>query len=307
MRFSAIAAAALALAPEAVSAAGTLGFSLGTKKTDGSCKAQSDYEADYEAIFKASGSKLVRGYSASDCNAAQYMLPAAKAKGFKVVLGVWPDVEESLNADKAALSQYATDEYKDQLYAVTVGSETLYRGNFTGDELLDKINDVRTVLPKGVKVGTADSWNKWADGTGDAVIQGGVDLILCNAFAYWQAQPIDNSTSTYFDDMSRAIEHIQSVAGGNSNGPEIWNGETGWPGDGGSDYGPAKAGTDNAKTYYQEAVCGILKWGVNAFYFEAFDETWKPDSVGDDGSAADEKHWGALTADRKAKFNLRCT
>ena len=89
MRLSPIAAAALALAPEAVSAAGTLGFSLGTKKTDGSCKAQSDYEADYEAIFNASGSKLVRGYSASDCNAAQYMLPAAKAKGFKVVLGVW--------------------------------------------------------------------------------------------------------------------------------------------------------------------------------------------------------------------------
>ena len=88
-----------------------------------------------------------------------------------------PDVEESLNADKAALSKYATDEYKDQLYAVTVGSETLYRGNFTGDELLDKINDVRTVLPKGAKVGTADSWNKWADGTGDAVIKGGVDLM----------------------------------------------------------------------------------------------------------------------------------
>jgi len=28
-----------------------------------------------------------------------------------------------------------------------------------------------------VKVGTADSWNKFADGTADAVIQGGVDIL----------------------------------------------------------------------------------------------------------------------------------
>jgi len=70
-------------------ARGMTGFALGTKKPDGSCKYQPDYEADFDSISAASGSKLVRGYSASDCNAAQWILPAAKAKGFKVVLGVW--------------------------------------------------------------------------------------------------------------------------------------------------------------------------------------------------------------------------
>ena len=74
-------------------------------------------------------------------------------------------------------------QYKDQVYAVTVGSETLYRGNFTGEELLSKINDIKSALP-GTKVGTADSWNKYADGTADALIKGGVDLLLANAFAY---------------------------------------------------------------------------------------------------------------------------
>jgi glucan 1,3-beta-glucosidase len=75
---------------------------------------------------------------------------------------------------------------------------------------------------------------------------------------------------------------------------------------GGSDFKAAKAGTENAKAYYQQAVCGIIDWGFNAFYFEAFDEPWKPDSVGDGGAAADEKHWGAMTADRGVKFNLKC-
>jgi len=90
MHFSAIAPLALAaIAPAVVSAAGTLGFALGDKNPNGSCKTTADYEADFDAITAASGSKLVRGYSASDCNTAQMILPAAKSKGFQVMLGVW--------------------------------------------------------------------------------------------------------------------------------------------------------------------------------------------------------------------------
>ncbi len=89
MRLSNIASIALAVAPTVIHAAGTLGFALGTKKADGTCKYTADYEADFDAIFAASGSKVVRGYSADDCNAAQQILPAAKSKGFQCILGVW--------------------------------------------------------------------------------------------------------------------------------------------------------------------------------------------------------------------------
>lgn len=221
---------ALATAPALAFKRGTLGFALGTKNADGSCKAQSDYEADFDAIQGATGATLVRGYSASDCDCAQNILPAAKRKGFKVgtaelipirgerstlltkspVLGVWPDVDESFHADKEALTTHAT-EYTDQVYAVTVGSETLYRGNFTGPELLAKINDVKAALP-GVKVGTADSWNKYADGTADALIRGGVELLMANAFAYWQGEEVGAGAQyTYFDDMQQALGRIQEV------------------------------------------------------------------------------------------------
>ena len=81
-----------------------------------------------------------------------------------------PDVDASLNADKAALAANVKN-FADQVYAVTIGSETLYRGNFTGKQLSDKISDVKKVLPASVKVGTADSWNKYADGTADDVIR----------------------------------------------------------------------------------------------------------------------------------------
>lgn len=202
------------------------GFALGTKNPDGTCKSQAEYEDDFDAIKADSGSTIVRGYSASDCNIAQQILPAAKAKGFQVVLGVWADTEEAFAADKKALTTYVP-QYKDQVYAVTVGSESLYRGNFTGEELLEKIMDVKQALGGDVPCGTADSWNKFADGTADAIIKGGVDILFANGFSYWQgAAAGKDAISTYFDDMQQALGHIQQLAG-SPDAIEFWNGETG--------------------------------------------------------------------------------
>jgi len=87
MRFSSIIPVALAAAPVVVSAAGMLGYAIGDKKSDGSCKFTADYESDFETL--KSTSMVVRTYSSSECNAAQQILPAAASKGFKVILGVW--------------------------------------------------------------------------------------------------------------------------------------------------------------------------------------------------------------------------
>lgn len=75
---------------------------------------------------------------------------------------------------------------------------------------------------------------------------------------------------------------------------------------GGTDYGSAKAGTDNAATFFKNGVCAALDWGVNVFYFEAFDEPWKPKSAGTNGQFGDEAHWGAYSSDRVAKFPMTC-
>ncbi|KAK2760749.1 glycoside hydrolase 3 protein [Arachnomyces sp. PD_36] len=302
MRFSNIVSLALAAAPAAVFAKGTPGFSLGAQNPDGSCKQTTDYEKDFDAL--KAHTKLVRTYSADQCDTAVNILPAAKNKGFKVVLAVWPDVPDSFKVDVDALKK-AVPGNEDAIEAITVGSESLYREAFTGPELLSKIQEVEKLFPK-VRVGTADSWNKFADGTADALITGGVKYFLINAFAFWQGQDISNATATYFDDMMQAIGHIQDVAGDNAKDIHMANGETGWPTTGGTDYDAAKAGTENAQTFYKDGYCALLNWGVDAFYFEAFDEPFKPDSVGDNGESADETHWGAYTAERKAKFDLTC-
>lgn len=198
----------------------------------------------------------------------------------------------------------------------------MYRGNFTGAELLVKIKDVKAATGGKFKVGTADSWNKYQDGTADPLIKsGGADILLCNAFSYWQGQTLQNSSASFFDDIMQAFGHIQSVAGSVTDGPELWVGETGmsyseassisaneivgWP-TGGSKYQNAVPGTDAASSFFHQAICGILDWGVNVFSFEAFDEPWKPVSTGQDGSVADETHWGVWNADRSTKFAITC-
>lgn len=86
MRFPTL--STLALAGVASAATGRLGFSLGVKNADGTCKGVNEFEADFDAL-KAAGAGVVRTYAASDCNSAALIIPAAKNKGMKVVLGVW--------------------------------------------------------------------------------------------------------------------------------------------------------------------------------------------------------------------------
>jgi glucan 1,3-beta-glucosidase len=86
MRLSPLIPAALAAAP-LVSAGGILGYALGDKKADGTCKFKADYADDFATL--SATSKLVRVYAASDCNTAAEILPAAEAAGFQVILGIW--------------------------------------------------------------------------------------------------------------------------------------------------------------------------------------------------------------------------
>lgn len=304
MHYTALASLALLIGPLAVSAQGTLGFALGSKRGNGECKDQSDYLEDFKAIYENSGSRIVRGYSTSQCDFVKHILPAAKAMDFKVVLGMWPDTEESFNLDKAALQDALP--FQQQVHAITVGSETLYRGNFTGEELQGLVSQVKEILPD-VKVGTADSWNKYADGTADALVRSGVDILFINAFSYWQGKTIEDAPYTFFDDIKQAFERIQETAG-SVDSIQLAVGETGWPTDGGHTYGDAVASTENAKKYFHTAICPMLSWGVDVFVFEAFDEPWKPASIGMNGEAADETHWGVMTVDRKLKpqYSLVC-
>lgn len=170
----------LTAAPVVVTAAGTLGFSVGNVNPDGSCKKQADFEADFAAIKDSTFSTLVRTYSSSDqwgnaCNTPSEILPAAKKAGIKVLLGMWPD-GGVYQKEKAFIEDANVEQYGDTLYGITVGSEGMYRGTYKADDLIGWIGDMKKSFPN-TKIGSADSWNCWANGTMDGIIKSGIDLV----------------------------------------------------------------------------------------------------------------------------------
>lgn len=81
-----------------------------------------------------------------------------------------PDTSESFKKDRKALKDGVPGN-EDVLEAITVGSEALYRKSMKAEDLLSKIKTISDDFPD-VSVGTADSWNKFADGTADPLIIG---------------------------------------------------------------------------------------------------------------------------------------
>ena len=88
------------------------------------------------------------------------------------------DTESSFNTDVSEFMKYAS-EYESTIYAVTVGSESLYRyqqdktTGLSADDLKSRIQSFQSTIKNAgltFKVGTADSWNKYQDGTANPII-----------------------------------------------------------------------------------------------------------------------------------------
>lgn len=277
------------------------------KDNNGNCKTAGEYAGDFEKL--SSYTKIVKTYAVSDCNTLQILGPAAESAGFQVIFGIWPTDSAHFEAEKQALKDYLPNISKDTVKVFTVGSEALYRDDMTASELADAIDSVKDVLAgitdkngdsySSVEVGTVDSWNVLVDGGSLPAIKA-ADFVFANAFSYWQGQTMQNASYSFFDDIMQALQTIQTAKG--STDLNFWVGETGWPSDG-TNFESSYPSVDNAKQFWQEAICAMRAWGVNVCVFEAFDEAWKPDTS---GTSDVEKYWGVFDASYSLKFDLSC-
>lgn len=78
--------------------------------------------------------------------------------------------------EKAAIDAADPTSFGDTLYGITVGSEGMYRGTYNAQELVGWIGEVQKSYPN-THIGTADSWNCWANGTMDSIITSGISLM----------------------------------------------------------------------------------------------------------------------------------
>lgn len=282
---------------------GQLGFSLPAKRADGTCKTTADYVTDLATL--APYSKIVRTYSITDCEQTQQLMPAAQAAGVMVVLGVWPTKADHFEAEKKGLNNIK--KFATSIHAITVGSEHLYRKDLTATQLAGYIRDVRAILAHqgiSVPVGTADTWELWTQDGNEEVLEAS-DIVLANAFSYWQGQPPANATNSYFDDIFQALRKVEQVKAGHDF--EFWVGESGWPTAGATYEHQAVPSVSVAAQYWKSAVCGLLSWGISTFSFEAWDEPYKTAAAyADQSSVLTEASWGVGYANRTFKYDLSC-
>ncbi|EMR10901.2 hypothetical protein PNEG_01047 [Pneumocystis murina B123] len=283
---------------------GDLGFSISTRKLDGNCKSTKDYLEDISLI--SSYSKFIRLFSISDCNCMKNIMPAIISENMKIILGIWPGGVDTVQfRDQLSLLKEIPQEHVPYIYAISVGSEVLYRKDYSDEILLDQIITVRKLLNEmnfqSIKLGTADTWNVYADGTANRII-GALDIAFVNSFPYWQGYAIEHSVYSFFADISNTINVIRSM---NYN-IEVWIGETGWPTDG-LTYGAAVPSVENAAYFWANVICTSLFNGLNVVAFELMDEPWKGNAIGLSGQSSNvEKFWGVFTIDKRQKYSLEC-
>ncbi|KAK6464212.1 glycoside hydrolase [Scheffersomyces coipomensis] len=299
--------AAIAALTVSVQAIGDLAFNLGVQDNAGNCKTGTEYAADFAEM--ASYAKIVKTYAVSDCNTLQNIGPAAESAGFQLMLGIWPTDDAHFQAEQQALQQYLPTISVDTVYNFMVGSEALYRGDLTAQQLAADIQTIKTLLQGindkngvsygSVPVGTVDSWNVLVDAFNAPAIEA-ADFVFANAFSYWQGQTNQNASYSFFDDIMQALQVIQTTKG--STDITFWVGETGWPTDG-TAFENSVPSVENAANYWQNAICALRGWGVNVAVFEYNDEIWKPNTS---GTSDVEQHWGVWDSTGTLKYDLGC-
>ena len=164
-----------------------------------------------------------------------------------------------------------------------VGSEVLYRGDLSADQLIAYIGEVKQFIVQAglsVPVTTADTYGALL--ANDSVLAA-VDLVMANYYPYWEGHKL--AYAMHY--LHVAHQQLKGAAGGK----EVIVSETGWPSEG-NQVGDAIPSPDNASFYFRNFVSWARAENVKYFYFSAYDEPSKATPP----AQPQEAHWGLWTA-----------
>lgn len=286
---------------------GALGFNLGgTRNSDGQPKTSQDYIREI-GFLKQYNTSIIKTFSSSDGRILDQLSLAIDREPISLVVGVWPTDSYHFELEKQALYDTLPRMSRDNVEAVCVGSEALYRGDLTPEQLAYKINDIKWHLQhlednqgrsyNETAVGCAETWNVWINSTSNVVIQA-CDVIFANAFSYWQGQNISTAAESFFNDITATIWALERVDPFHSK--KIIIGETGWP-TAGDSFQLAVPSIQNAKTFFLQGINPARACGLDVIVFEAFDESWKPVTSGIEGV---ENNWGVFYDNGVPKYSF---
>ena len=206
--------------------------------------------------------------------------------GFQVVGTAW--LSGNAEADKKELKALISHCNNGYVTVACVGSETLMRGDLTGEELIKKIKYVRKNIKeskrKKIAVTTADDLRTLL---ADKAVCKECDVLMVNTYPFWGGTSIKTAAKAFAEELKLVQEAYPKK--------EIIVSETGWPTKGNT-IGKAKPSGKNSATYFTQIRNWSKKNGIVVFWFDAADEPWKGTEEGSVGS-----HWGLMDKNYKLK------
>ncbi|HRI18946.1 MAG TPA: glycosyl hydrolase family 17 protein, partial [Burkholderiaceae bacterium] len=224
--------------------------------------------------------RWVRSFSCTDGHEQTPRI--AHELGLKTLVGAWLGKDRAINEREIeGAIRIARAGHAD---IVAIGNEVLLRGEMGEDELLSAIERVRRALP-GVPIGYVDAYFLFEK---HPRIAAACDVLLTNCYPFWEGCPREQAVAY----MQTMLQRTRAVAGGK----RVIVSETGWP-DRGSAFHRAVPSVEGAMQYFVDTQQWAEGQGVEVFYFEAFDESWKVGAEGDVGAC-----WGLWDQDGRPKF-----
>jgi len=121
-----------------------------------------------------------------------------------------------------------------------------------------------------------------------------VDFISIHTYPVWEYKHINEA-------LDYTKENYNSVAKKYPHKPVVIT-EAGWAtSSNGRGINPENVNEEYQKVYFEKLMDWLEKEGILAFFFEAFDETWK----GSPEPLEPEKHWGLFKIDRTPKLAVK--
>lgn len=255
------------------------GYNFKSYTADGrTCKTRTDWEYAFSSVRQLPNDiNAARLFYAHQCNSLANAVPEAIATGMQILVGL-DDSDANFPAEKGSLIEAIETYGWGWILGVAVGSESLYRGTITPDDLANKILDVKGMLKTlpgysaNVYVGHVDTTNAWFDKTTDPVMMI-CDFIGVDIYPYFQTEDnnhIDNAGQLFENAVAQAIKSL-ALAGSKAS---VWVTETGWPVTG-SPLGAAVPSKQNAASYFQQVACPSFE-KLNTFWFTYQDWFAKP-------------------------------
>jgi exo-beta-1,3-glucanase (GH17 family)/cellulose synthase/poly-beta-1,6-N-acetylglucosamine synthase-like glycosyltransferase len=201
--------------------------------------------------------------------------------GLKVTVGAWIDKHQDRN-EREIRSAIELAKRNSNVNGVIVGNETIYRGELSVSDLIQKIQQVKRAT--NVPVTTGEIWNIWIE---HPELVSAVDFIAAHILPYWEGfsdkQAVDQAILIY-DKLRQAYP-----------GKRIVIAEFGWP-SAGYNLKNADPGRLEQARILRDFVSRADAWGIDYNIVEAIDQPWK---TFEGGVGA---YWGIFNAARQPKF-----